>query len=242
MKNAIAKKIVYLFSAALLLFTACQKSDSVKTNSSNSGGKIITNNYNISLSAASKNYDSVSVDVDNDKINDFSIIAYNSTYDSYKEPRTIQASYIQSLQDSALVTVTNKYANYGAYRIYNFGSSSLFFLYAGGFSAGDVIGPTVPDYATVAGYTNIPVAFEPVGMQLVCTSSYVYENDPYGVYVYNESEGEFLNSTQYIGFTIRKADGRHYGWIKLSNSNSCLNIQIISSGYSTTPNQPVTTN
>src|ERR1700733_7515648 len=111
MKNRIPKKLLYVFSFGLLLFTACQKTDDATKTSSNKGNVVITNNYHISLSAANKNFDSVSVDVDNDNIKDFTIIAYNSTYDSYQEPRLIEASYIYSLQDSTLIAITNKYAN-----------------------------------------------------------------------------------------------------------------------------------
>ena len=243
MENSIAKKLLYIFSVGLPLFTACQKSDSAKTTNLTNSNTVITNNYNISLSAANKNYDSVSVDVDNDKIKDFTIITYNSNYDSYKESyRTIEASYIYSLQDSTLIVVTNKYANDYWSRIYNFGGDSQFFNYAGGFSTGDVIGSKIPNAQAVADYTGTLTAFETVGNSWDCTSSYVYEAPQYAPDTYNESEGAFLNSTQYIGFTIKKADGRHYGWIKLSNSSSCLNIQVISSAYSTAPNQSVTTN
>ena len=243
MENSIAKKLLYIFSVGLPLFTACQKSDSAKTTNLTNSNTVITNNYNISLSAANKNYDSVSVDVDNDKIKDFTIIAYNSNYDSYKETyRTIEASYSYSLQDSTLIAVTNANSNYYWSRIYNFGGDSQFFVYASGFNTGDVISNKIPYVQTVADYSNISAAFESVGNSWDCTSSYVYEGPQYAPNTYNESEGYFLNTTQYIGFTIKKSDGRHYGWIKLSNSNSCLNIQVISSGYSTTPNQSITTN
>ena len=242
MKNPISKKLVFLFFFELLLFTACKKNDNAVTNSNNSN-KIITNNYNINLSAAYKNYDSVSVDVDNDKINDFTIIAYNSNYDDYKETyRTIEASYIYSLQDSTLIAITNKYANYFWSRIYNFGGGSQFFNYVAGFSTGDMISNKIPDTQTVADYGGTLTAFETVGNSWDCTSSFVYEAPQYAPFTYNESIGSFLNTTQYIGFTIKKPDGRHYGWIKLSNSNSCLNIQVISSAYSTVAYQSVTTN
>ena len=241
MKNLISKKLLFVLAAGLLLFTACQKSDSAAKTSSNSSNVVINNNYNISLSAANKNYDSVSVDVDNDNIKDFTIIAYNSTYDSYQEPRIIKASYIYSLQDSTLIAITNKYANGYWSRLYNFGSDSQYFIYATGFNTGDVIGPGIPNASKVADYGGVLTAFESVGHSWDCTSSYVYESPQYAPYTYNESIGGVLNTTQYIGFTIKKADGRHYGWIKLSNSNSCLNIQVISSGYSTSPIQSITT-
>ena len=238
MKITFSKIALYTFSAALLV-TACQKSESGSTGTSTNGSQVTTNNYGISLSAAAKGYDSVSVDVDNDKVKDFTILAYNSAYGGYKYAMTIQACYIFSMQDSALVAITNRYANDGWSRIYNYGSGSYFFTYAGGFVAGDVIGSGVPDYKTAARYAAISTAFEPIGKTVDCTSEYFYEGPPNG---YNELVGDFLNKTEYIGFTIHKADGRHYGWIKLSNSNSCLNIQVISSGYSTVAGQPITTN
>jgi hypothetical protein len=242
MKNLFAQKKYTFFCMLVLLFAACQKSSNNPPNS-NGGNKVITNNFNISLSAANKDYDSVSVDVDNDKINDFTIIAYNSTYDSYQEPRTIKASYIYSLQDSTLIAITNRNANSFWSRLYNFGSSSQYFVYAGGLNAGAVIGPAMLNFRTVENYASVLTAFEPVGKRWDCTSSYIYESQQYSSpYYYNESMGDFLNTTQYIGFTIKKANGRHYGWIKLSNYNSCLNIQVISSGYSTSPNQSITAN
>src|ERR1700758_3839525 len=151
MKNLFAEKNHALLFVAMLLFAACQKSSNGPANSNNSNNFII-NNFNISLSAANKNYDSVSVDVDNDKIKDFTIIAYNSTYDGYQEPRTIKASYIYSLQDSTLITITNRYANGYWSRLYNFGSSSQYFIYAGGLGAGAVIGTATPNFKTVANY------------------------------------------------------------------------------------------
>jgi hypothetical protein len=244
MKNMTAKKLLYALSVALVLLAACQKTDNAaKTNSTNSN-TVTTNNYNISLSAAANDIDSVSIDVDNDKVNDFTIITYNSNYDSYKEPFTIQASYIHSLQDSTLIAVTNRYANYsGWFHIYNLGAASEFFLYAGGFSTGDVISAGVPDAETVEGDASTINAFEPVGNNTWdCTSSHVYENDLYSPFNQDVSIGDFLNTTQYIGFTMRKKDGRHYGWIKLSNSGSGLSIQVISSGYANGPGQSITAN
>ena len=234
----------YYTLVIFLLATACTKNDpATATSSTTSTGQgsakaIVSRNYNINLSADKKNYDSVSIDVDSDGIKDFSIIAYNNTYDAYQENYTIRASYVCSLQDSTLVAITNKYANYGWDRLYNFGSGSQLFQYAGGFSAGDSIGTMVPDFITVEMYSYPPNTFEAKGNFLNCLCSYVYENAP-PAYTYNESVGAFLNTTEYIGFTMKKSDGRHYGWIKISNANSSVDITIVGSEYGSGPGQSI---
>ena len=76
MKNLLKKGLLYILSGGLLLLAACNKNDIHNPS-------VITNNYNLSISAANQNYDYVPIDVDNDKINDFKIYTYNSTYGGF---------------------------------------------------------------------------------------------------------------------------------------------------------------
>jgi hypothetical protein len=234
MKNPINKKLLYILPAALLLLAACKKSD-------NHSPAVITNNYNVSLSAANQNYDYVAVDVDNDKIADFKIYTYNSKYGGFSF-ETLKNAYIYSTQDSTKIALTNTVTNYRWYRAYTFNSYSMYYPYANGFGPGAVIGPGIPDFATAIANTSSTIAFERAGVKNDYLSSSISPNQPNSTFNYNEVVGEFYNATQYIGFSMLKTDGTHYGWIKISTSNSNLNVQVISSGYSTVAGQSITTN
>ena len=234
MKNSINKKLLHIIPAALLLLTACKKNDNpIRT--------VIKNDYNLSLSAASKNYDYVAIDVDNDKVTDFKIYAYNSTYGGFTF-ETLNNAYIVSSQDSTFIALTKSFTNYGWFQAYTFNSFSMYYPYARGFDAGAVIGPGIPDFATAIKNTANTVAFERAGKTVDYLSSSISPNRQNSQFNYDEVVGEFYNATQYMGFSMLKADGRHYGWIKISTSNSNLNVQAISSGYSTVAGQSITTN
>jgi hypothetical protein len=234
MKNPFNKKLLYILPSALLLLAACKKND-------NHNPALITNNYNVSLSAANQNYDYVAVDVDNDKIADFKIYAYNSTYGGFSF-EILKNAYIYSTQESTKIALTNSVTNYGWYRAYTFNSYSMYYPYAKGFGAGAVIGAAIPEFATAITNTTGTIAFERVGQTIDYLSSSISPNQTDSPFNYNEVAGEFYNATQYIGFAMVKADGRHYGWIKISISNSNLNVQAISSGYSTIAGQSITIN
>jgi hypothetical protein len=234
MKNPINQKLLYILPSALLLLAACKKSD-------NHYPAIINNNYNISLSAANQNYDYVAIDVDDDKITDFKIYAYNSAYGGFSF-ETLKNAYIYSTHDSTKIALTNGVTNYGWYRAYTFNSYSMYYPYAKGFGAGAVIGGGIPDFATAIMNTGDTIAFERVGGTIDYLSSSISPNQTNSPFSYNEVVGEFYNTARYIGFSMAKADGIHYGWIKISTSNSNLNVQAISSGYSTVAGRSITTN
>src|ERR1700744_4708469 len=126
MKNPITKKLLYIFPAALLILAACQKSD-------NTDPTIVNNSYNKSLSSATQNSDYVAIDVDNDKVPDFKVYTYNSSYDGFLSFETRKDAYITPTQDSTTIALTNSYSNYGWYRTYVFNSLTMYYLYAKGF-------------------------------------------------------------------------------------------------------------
>ncbi len=235
MKYTIYKKILCVLPATLLLLAACKKSDSNKS--------AVINNYNANLSAVAQNSDYTAIDVDNDAVPDFKIYAFNSTYDGFKSFETTKNAYIVSTQDSTKIVLTSSFGNYGWYRAYIFNSYSVYYPYTKGFSAGAAIGVAIPDYATAIKNTNSTIAFERAGQTVDYLASSVSPDPSNPQFTtYNESEGAFDNATQYIGFSMLKADGRHYGWIKIAVSNSNLNVQVISSGYSTVAGRSITIN
>ena len=236
MKNSVNKKPFYILSATLLLLSACTKNDS-------NVSPVITNNYNKSLSAVTQNSDYVAIDVDNDKVPDFKIYVYNSAYDGFLSFETRKDAYILPTQDSTMIALTNSYSNYGWFRAYVFNSLSMYYLYAKGFGAGEVIGADITNYATAIKNNTITLAFGPTGGKAATMGSSISPDPANPQFTtYNESEGDFDNATQYIGFTMLKADGRHYGWIKVAVSDSNLNVKVISSGYSSVAGQPITIN
>lgn len=232
MKNLINIKLLYILPACIVLLAACTKNNDNKL--------VITNNYNLSLSVAAQNSDYVAIDVDNDKVTDFKISAYNSAYDGFLGFETRKDVSIVPTQDSTMIALTNSYSNYGWFRTYVFDSLTLYYLYAQGFAKGSVIGAALPGYATAIKNNTITTAFGPGGKGVAMASSISPDPANPKYTTYNESEGDFYNATQYIGFTLLKDDGRHYGWVKIAVSNSNLNVQVISSGYSVVAGQPIT--
>jgi hypothetical protein len=214
----------YVFIATIFCFVttlSCNKEDG----SDNENNSVITKDSNVSISVADKEIDSVSVDVDNDGSPDIRLLGSNSKYAAYQNPANIRLMQVELLNDDISIAYTLQYSNYSnGLRIYNFGNSSLFLFYAKSFFKGNVIDSSA-DY---------------VHVQLCSTSSYV-ANDVPGYY-YNESEGDFNNSSGYLAYFINKPDGRHYGWIKLSNSDNSMNAILISSAYCVMTGKPIEIN
>lgn len=231
MKNSINKKLRYILPTALLLLAACAKNDNKPT--------VITNNYNLSLPAATQTTDYLSIDVDNDNVPDFRVF---SKTNAFINAEITKDAYIASVQDSTLIALTKSFANYGWFRLYTFDSLSIYYSYAAGFGTGAVIGAGIPNFTTATKSSTSTTAFERVGITADYLGSTISPSTSFPQYTYNESEGSFSGATKYVGFSMLKADGRHYGWIKIAVSNSNLSVQVISSGYSTIAGQSITIN
>lgn len=209
---------VLLPSILIVATISCNK-DEAKAG----GNNLVVNNYNVNISSSTKEMDTVSADLDNDGVRDVRLITSNNQYTISFQPAKVKMISVERLHNNIEFAYTLQYSNSYGFRLYNFGGTSLFIFYAKAFSAGASI--------------DSLVAFTPT--QYYCTSNYVFSTVP--GFSYNETVGDFANTTTYAAFRMTKSDGKHYGWIRISNSNNCMNASLVSSGYSKTPGEAVTT-